>query len=285
MIERLARMRARYPDAIGGAAVARNAVEITTSSSMLIIAADHPARGSLGSGTNPLAMADRGELLFRLAAALRRPDVHGVLATADILEDLLLLGVLNNKLVFGSMNRGGLAGSAFELDDRFTGYTAAAIERMNFTGGKMLLRIDPADAGTVRTMESAAHAIDELAERKRIALIEPFWSGRKDGVVTNDLSPDAVIRSMAVASGLGSTSAYSWLKLPVVAEMERVLGASTLPVLLLGGEAQQDRDAMFERWQKALSYPTVRGLVVGRNLLYPPDDDVDGAIDAAVRVL
>jgi hypothetical protein len=208
-----------------------------------------------------------------------------VLGTADILEDLLLLGVLNNKLVFGSMNRGGLAGSAFELDDRFTGYTAEAVENMNFTGGKMLLRIDPADPGTVRTMESAAHAIDALAARKRIALVEPFWSTRTGGAVTNVLTPDAVIRSMAVASGLGSTSAYTWLKLPVVSEMERVLAASTLPVLLLGGEAQQDRDAMFERWQKALSYPTVRGLVVGRNLLYPPDDDVDGAIDAAVRVL
>lgn len=285
MIERLARMRACYPEAVAGAAAARATVDIAAVPSMLIIAADHPARGALAGGANPMAMADRGELLFRLAAALRRPEVHGVLATADIIEDLLLMGVLGGKLVFGSMNRGGLAGSVFELDDRFTGYTAAGIEAANLTGGKMLVRIDPQDRGTVRTLESAARAVDELAARKKVALIEPFWCTRRDGRVRNDLSPEAVIRSVAVASGLGTSSAYTWLKLPVVAEMERVLAAATLPVLLLGGEVSADREAMFAAWGKALCQPTVRGLVVGRNLLYPPDDDVDGAIDAAVRVL
>jgi hypothetical protein len=94
-----------------------------------------------------------------------------------------------------------------------------------------------------------------------------------------------VIRSMAVASGLGTTSAYTWLKLPVVEEMERVVAASTLPALLLGGEVSADQDAAFNRWRKALQMPSVRGLVVGRTLLYPPDDDVSGAVDAAVELL
>ncbi|SNS08914.1 hypothetical protein SAMN06265355_110324 [Actinomadura mexicana] len=31
--------------------------------------------------------------------------------------------------------------------------------------------------------------------------------------------------------------------------------------------------------------PTVRGLVVGRSLLYPPDGDVAAAVDAAVELL
>ena len=59
--------------------------------------------------------------------ALARPGVDGVLGTADIVEDLLLLGALDGKVVIGSMNRGGLAGTVFEIDDRFTGYDAAAI--------------------------------------------------------------------------------------------------------------------------------------------------------------
>ena len=46
------------------------------------------------------------------------------------------------------MNRGGLAGTAFEIDDRFTGYDADQIVAMGFDAGKMLLRIDPADAAT-----------------------------------------------------------------------------------------------------------------------------------------
>ena len=90
---------------------------------------------------------------------------------------------------------------------------------------------------------------------------------------------------MAVASGLGNTSAYTWLKVPVVAEMERVMASSTLPALILGGEVSADPDAAYANWQAALDLPTVQGLVVGRSLLYPPDDDVAAAVDTAVGLL
>jgi hypothetical protein len=40
-----------------------------------------------------------------------------------------------------------------------------------------------------------------------------------------------------------------------------------------------------EGWAKALALPTVRGLVIGRSLLYPPDDDVAAAVDNAAGLL
>ena len=49
-----------------------------------------------------------------------------------------------------------------------------------------------------------------------MAMIEPFISHRVDGRVRNDLAPEAMIRAVAIASGLGTTSAYTWLKVPVV---------------------------------------------------------------------
>ena len=232
-----------------------------------------------------MALADRMRLLERLSHALSRPGVDGVLGTADIVEDLLLLGALDDKVVIGSMNRGGLAGTVFEIDDRFTGYDAASIARMGFDGGKMLLRIDPDDPATAATMDSCAQAISALASEGLMAMVEPFISHRVEGRVRNDLSPEAVIRSIAVASGLGTTSAYTWLKVPVVDDMERVLATSTLPALLLGGEVSADQDAAFDRWRKALQMPSVRGLVAGRMLLFPPDDDVAGAVDAAVSLM
>jgi hypothetical protein len=119
---------------------------------MMIIAADHPARGALRAGPRAFAMADRGELLDRLCVALSRPGVNGVLGTADIVEDLLLLGALDDKVVIGSMNRGGLAGTAFEIDDRFTAYDAASIAAAGYEGGKMLLRVDPQDPATAATL-------------------------------------------------------------------------------------------------------------------------------------
>jgi hypothetical protein len=280
-------VRTRRPQAIAEAAAARRrrAALLSDDHQLFIIAADHPARGAMRVGDRPMAMADRADLLERLSLALSRPGVDGVLGTADIIEDLLLLGVLDEKVVIGSMNRGGLAGTVFEIDDRFTGYDAATIARMGFDGGKMLLRIDPDDPATAATIQACAGAISALAEQGLMAMVEPFISHRLEGRVRNDLSPNAVIRSIAVAAGLGTTSAYTWLKLPAVEDMERVLAASTLPVLLLGGEVSADRDAAFGRWREALKMPSVRGLVVGRALLFPPDDDVADAVDAAVGLM
>jgi hypothetical protein len=279
--------RTRNPNAIAEAAARR--VPPTSlfneHGRLMIIAADHPARGALRAGERALAMADRVELLDRLRLALSRPGVNGLLGTPDVVEDLLVLGALDGKVVIGSMNRGGLAGTVFEIDDRFTGYDAAALAAAGFEGGKMLLRIDPDDPATAATVEACARAVGELAERRLMAMIEPFIAHRVDGRVRIDLSPEATIRAMTVAAGLGTTSAYTWLKVPVVDDMERVMAATTLPALLLGGEVSADQDAAVERWRKALTLPTVRGLVIGRSLLYPPDDDVAAAVDVAVGLL
>jgi hypothetical protein len=279
--------RALRPDRVAAAAArrARAPSVVGPSGRLVIVAADHPARGSLRAGRRTLAMADRAELLERLCVALGRPGVGGVLGTADILEDLLLLGALEGKVVIGSMNRGGLAEAVFEMDDRFTGYDAAAIERTGFDGGKMLLRIDPDDPATAATMEACARAVSDLAGRKLMAMVEPFITHRVDGRVSNDLSPEAMMRALTIASGLGTTSAYTWLKVPVVDDMERVMSASTLPAVLLGGEVPDDPELAFAGWQKALRLPNVMGLMAGRSLLYPADGDVAAAVDTAVSLL
>lgn len=252
---------------------------------LMIVACDHPARGALGASGRPTAMADRTELLGRLQTALARPGVDGLLATADIAEDLLLLGALEDKLVFSSINRGGLQGSSFELDDRNTGYDVQGTIDARFDGAKMLTRIDLDDPGTVATLETQGKVISALNRAKLIAMVEPFLSRRVDGKVVNDLSPDAVIKSIAIASGLGTASAYTWMKLPVVAEMERVMAATTMPTLLLGGDPDGDAEDTYAAWQSALALPSVRGLVVGRTMLYPADDDVAKAVDTAVSLV
>jgi DhnA family fructose-bisphosphate aldolase class Ia len=251
---------------------------------LMIVAADHPARGALSVGSRPTAMNSRTDLLDRLQAALADPGVDGVLATSDILDDLVLLGALEGKVVFSSFNRGGLAGAEFEFDDRMTGATAASTAAANMNGGKMLCRIALDDPGTVATMTACAQAVDELAALGLIAMVEPFMSSRVNGKVRNDLSPDAVIKSVHIAQGLGSTSAYTWMKLPAVDEMDRVMESTTMPTLLLGGDPTDPDEAMAS-WEKALALPNVRGLIVGRTLLYPPDDDVSSAVATAVAMV
>ena len=282
----LTEVRVADPEAIRRAADARTKRSLTGADGrLMIIAADHPARGANGVGDKPLAMGNRISLLERLEAALARPGVDGLLASPDILEDLLLLGALEGKVAIGSMNRGGLQGASFEFDDQFTGYDAQACADMGLNGGKTLTRIALDDAGTVNTMVATAKAINELAERKLMAMVEPFWSSRVNGKVRNDLSADAVIKSVGICSALGRTSAYTWMKLPVVPDMERVMDSTTLPTLLLGGDPDTSPEETYAAWRAALALPSVRGLVVGRTLLYPQDDDVAAAVDTAASMV
>ncbi len=282
-IDQVRRIRVEDPEAIVRAALDRKRRSL--SGQMMLIAADHPARGALAARGKPQAMADREELLARLVTALGRPGVHGVLATPDIFEDLLLLGALEDKVVVGSMNRGGLAGSVFELDDRFTAYDISSIESMGLDGGKMLVRVAPEDAGTVRTLEQCGQAVSGLAAVGLMAMVEPFMSRWEEGKVVNDLTPDAVIKSAGIASALGNTSRHTWLKLPVVDDMERVMTSTTLPTLLLGGDPKGSDDEVFASWERSLALPGVRGLVVGRSLLFPQNDDVAAAVDIAASLV
>lgn len=285
-IQQITDIRADDPEAISRAAQARTKrATVRGDGRLMLVAADHPARGAFGVGDRPLAMGSRVELLERLVTALSRPGVDGLLATPDIVEDLLLLGALEDKVVIGSMNRGGLQGAEFELDDRFTGYDARGCGQMGLNGGKMLTRIALGDPGTVATMTATAQAVNELAERKLMAMVEPFWSSRTGGRVYNNLTSDAVIKSVAITSALGRTSAYTWMKLPVVPDMERVMDSTTLPTLLLGGDPAIHAEETFQSWRDALELPAVRGLVVGRTLLYPDDDDVAAAVDTAVSMV
>jgi DhnA family fructose-bisphosphate aldolase class Ia len=280
-------LRSRDPEAIGRALAGRRrrSAFLPEDGRLMLVAADHPARGALAAQGRPTAMHNRRDMLDRLQTALARPGVDGLLATADVAEDLLLLGALEDKIVVASMNRGGLAGSTFELDDRMTGYDVAGVVAARFDAAKMLNRIDLDDAGTVAMLETAGRTVTELARAGVVAMLEPFLSRRVDGRVVNDLSAEAVIKSVHIAQGLGATSAFSWLKLPVVDGMERVMEATTLPTLLLGGDPSSRPEETYASWRSALTLPSVRGLVIGRTLLYPLDDDVEAAVDTAVSLV
>ncbi|GAB3914491.1 aldolase [Microlunatus endophyticus] len=285
-ISDLTDIRLTDPGRIGRLLAERSRPGLPADGRLMIIACDHPARGSLSALGRPTAMADRPELLRRLVTALSRPGVDGVLATADILEDLLLLGALEGKIVFSSLNRGGLSGSCFEADDRMTGYDVRGTVESGFDGAKMLLRIVVDDPATASTLQACGQAVTELNRAGHIALVEPFLARHTDaGRIANDLTPEAVITSIAIAQGLGASSAYTWLKLPVTDRMEEVAAATTLPSLLLGGDPEGSADETYAQWAAALKLPPIRGLVVGRSLLYPRDDDVAAAVDIAAGMV
>ncbi|MFV1989804.1 MAG: aldolase [Acidimicrobiales bacterium] len=256
--------------------------------SIFLIAADHPARGFNAVGPSPLAMADRRDLLRRLMITLADPTCDGIMSSADILEELAVLTLpdgrspLDGKIVLGTMNRGGLAGSSWEMDDRHTAYSARQIADANLDGGKMLLRIHDTDPGTAATLELCAKYVSELADEHLTALVEPLPYAT-NAVGHHYLVDDAesLVRCVGVANALGHTSAHTWLKLPASCAIEQVMAATTLPTLILGGTPGLDPASEFAAWERALAIPQVRGLVVGRTLLYPQDGDVGNAVATA----
>ena len=81
--------------------------------------------------------------------------------------------------------------------------------------------------------------------------------------------PCELLRAVGVCAALGGSSAYTWLKIQATADIATVAAMTTQPLLLLGGAPGPDPEATFALWEARLHQPTVRGLVVGRSLLYP----------------
>ena len=260
---------------------------LLTDGRLFIVAADHSARGMLGVPGEPFAMADRRRTLEALLVALASPDVDGVLASADIMEELALLGALDGKLAFGTMNRGGIAGASWELDDRMTAYSAATLAANGLDGGKVLLRLADDDAGTASTLEACARAVDECAAANLPIMVEPlpYHHDPTTGAAKLLDDEDALLRAVAIGSGLGGSSTATWLKVPAAKNPERMLACTSLPALILGGSPGPDPEATYASWERAMAVPNVRGLVVGRSLLYPADGDVEAAIARAAGIV
>jgi DhnA family fructose-bisphosphate aldolase class Ia len=249
---------------------------------LTLLAADHPARMVTGIREEPLRMGARREFLARILRVMACSPFDGLLGTADVIEEVALLsslsrkGVrfLDGKLLIGSLNRGGLAGSSFELDDRVTGYDVDGAAGVRLDGVKFLLRFDPADRDSLNTLSYCVDAVRKCAAIKMPIFIEPLPVVRKEGKVVVDNDRVKLIKLVGAVSGLGSSSSNVWLKLPYCDGFEQVAAATTLPILLLGGEASDDLPGVLRQIESAMNAgPNVRGVLMGRNLLYPPGDD------------
>ena len=147
VMARLTEIRVTDPERAWRAAEARTRRDrLAPSGKLNILAADHPARRVTKVGDNPIAMADRQDYLARILRVLSAEGMDGLMATMDILEDLFILdscvreaggaSLLDGKVLIGSLNRGGLAGASWELDDPITGPTPATCAAWRLDGAK-----------------------------------------------------------------------------------------------------------------------------------------------------
>jgi len=229
----------------------------------LILAADHRARGVM-------TIEDYGAYLAALGAAL--PACDGILATRQPLQDLAASGALGPQhRTYLSLNRTGLAGSAFELDDRLVTTVGRAVAD-GWTGVKHMTRIDLTDPVTAAALELLGRVIDDARSAGVEALVESVsW---RQGAMARDT--DAIVLAAVIAHDLGAPV----LKVPVpavapgrdrVAAVARVVASVGVPVLFLGGpRVGQGRQAVLDEVADAMAGGAA-GMAVGRVVFEDPE--------------
>lgn len=279
VIQKLTDLRIRNPErAFELAQRRKRRDQLTTDGRLNIIACDHPARRVTNIGPDALAMADRAEYLGRMIRVLSATDAaDGIMASQDILEELLLLqdltseNFLDNKLLIASLNRGGLAGARWEMDDPVTGPTPESAAEWNLDGVKVLLRICDSDPGSLKTIEYSAEAISRSNAVRLPMFLEPLPVDEHFKVIKD---AETLAKILGVASALGDSSRYLWLKLPVCESFELIAQSTTLPILLLGGEASGNSQGVLDQIRQTMENShNVRGVMLGRNALFPVNGD------------
>ncbi|MBD3353547.1 MAG: TIM barrel protein [Candidatus Lokiarchaeota archaeon] len=268
-------------------------------SNLLIIAADHPGRNVTQVGDDPYLMGDRQQYIGRIVRTLIDDRVDGIMTTPDILDDLMVLDYLvteaggksfvDNKILIGCTNRGGLQGSEYEMDDRITAYRIDEIAERKLDGAKMMFRID-LETRQARysqyTVERCANLIRECTKYGLEAYIEPLPVRQtRDGYVVK-MEYGELIKTIGIATALGGTSERTWLKVPYVDNFEMVARSTSNPILLLGGASTGKPTDIIENFEKGMGAgPNVKGCMVGRNLLYPGFDDPLAVLVGVSRIV
>lgn len=242
----------------------------------LILAADHRARGVLTT-------EDYGAYCAALTEAL--PHCDGILASAQPLADLWAAGAIGpTQRTYLSINRTGLAGSAFELDDRLVASVARA-RADGWTGVKHMVRIDMADPVTAGALELLGRVLEEAAAAGLEALVEAaMWV---DGAM--DRRPEAIVKAAVIAHDLGAPL----LKVPVPAAepgaarraaVARVAASVGVPVLFLGGPRRPGEEAQAELVAQVVDVMAGggEGLAIGRTVYQHP---TPGAVAAELAAI
>ena len=269
---------------------------LTMDGKLAILAADHPARRVTKSGSDPVLMGNRHGYLGRILRVITSPEFDGVMGTTDVIEELLIVdqllvedggeSFLDGKVLVGCMNRGGLSGAEFEMDDRFASFTAESINHLRLDGAKMMFRLDMKDTRSLDTIEACSKAITDLNKHSIPAFLEAFSVERTPEGYKTLKTPEELIKTISIATALGDSSRGIWLKIPYCEGFERVAKATSCPILMLGGESSGDPTGVLQEFYRGMrAGRNVRGALVGRNILYPGLDDPFAVADAVSGIV
>lgn len=250
---------------------------------LVFAAADHNARMITEYKSNPIGLSNRREYLTRLIRMLQSDKVDGVEATPDIIEDLILVNYLfrergwkdflRGKMLVGTVNRGGLKDTVWEMDDLRSCFTVDRIVGLRMDGVKFMIRLNPADARARKTLEYCAATINEAAAHGLPVFVEGLYVDTVDGRFVMRTDSVSLCKVVGVVGALGCTAANKWIEVPLNQEYTVPVSATTCPVLVVPDErAEKPLDVIKEYTEQiGISYQ-VRGILLGRNVMYNESD-------------
>lgn len=297
MKDQVTEIRVSRPNIVQAEAMARRKrTSITKDGKLTILATDHPARRVTSVGDDPFKMVNRLQYLGRVLRVIAASEFDGVMGPTDVIEDLFIVNYLvrqgggpsflDDKVILGCMNRGGLAGCVFEMDDRMTSFTAESIARLGLDGAKIMFRLEPDNPDSLATIDYCVKAVSDMNAYGLPTFIEPLPQKKDGGKYKTLKEANELARIAGVASALGDSSVNIWLKLPYAANYEIVADSTTCPILMLGGEALGEPTPVLREFAEGMKAgANVRGALVGRNMLFPGDDDPMAVAMAVQRIV
>lgn len=256
---------------------------LTKRGSLLIAAADHNGRMITAYDGKATALANRQEYLARLMRLLSCSHVDGVEGTPDILEELLLLNAvmveegygdfLDDKLLIGTMNRGGLLGTAWEMDDRSLAFSMAGVQRLRLDGMKIMCRIATDNPDSGKTLEYCAAGINEAVANNLPVFVEGLFVKKNHGRYEVQTGTEELMGVLGVMNALGTSSVGKWLEVPYNEEFSTVARATTSPILMVQEEKERESLAVIKEYAQGMgAAPAVSGTLIGRNVLFAEED-------------
>ena len=250
---------------------------------LVFAAADHNARMINEYRGNPIGLSNRREYLSRLVRMLLSSQVDGIEATPDIIEDLLIINkirretggkaFLDGKMLIGTVNRGGLKNTVWEMDDMPSCYTVERIKKLGMDGVKFMIRINPMDERSRHAVRYCADTVNEAERAGLPVFIEALYVENAEHGFVMKTDSESLCKVVGVVGALGCRASGKWIEVPLNSEYHIPVSATTCPVLVVPDETESDPVAVVREYTKEIGIcDHIRGLLLGRNVMYNDSD-------------
>ena len=234
-----------------------------------ILAIDHRQRG-LQEGIDNF-----DTLLEKIKCIL--PFIDGIMTTKEPLAELICLNhqmrcanpLIDKKALILSLNRTGLAGSCFEMDDRLVAFPEDVV-RWGLDGAKVLIRFNLDSEATNSQLEMCREVASQCRDLGIPLMVEALYVVAKDGKLQVDRSKEKIKYVAIICNDFH----VPILKLPYpeggtreerMENFKEVVQSVNAVVLVLGGPRRKNRLDTLIDFQDALLAGAC-GFVVGRNI-------------------